>query len=188
VGRIAVVPASRSFISTLTSGWRFTLPIVLREARGWVEGTHLIATAKGQVMILTELDGDNGSENPALPSSSQTDASSELAFTAVSPDIQAECYLGAGGKIIVPASLRKTLRWIPGKRLTVSYEDAITVRPCCAEIRCRACGSTDNVREVLPNVFVCNDCWGKYMTGVRQAERARTQSAYAPRTSKRRAW
>ena len=152
-------------MSTLTGGWRFTLPARLRESTGWVEGTRLLARAAGQVLLLT---------GPAEPSSSE-DASHALAGgldpsgSGAPRDPSAECYLGAGGKIIVPAALRKALNWEPGKRLVVTEDSGgLSISPCCSLKRCRSCGSTANVREIIPNVYLCADCWGKYAMGVRQ--------------------
>ncbi len=150
------MPVSREFMSTLTGGWRFTLPTRLRESRAWAEGTHLLATAAGQILVLTE------PRRAMSPSADSPDP----------PDPSAECYLGSGGKIIVPAPLRRTLKWEPGKRLVVVEDnEGLSVSPCCSLKRCRSCGSTANVREIIPNVYLCDDCWGKYAVGVRQNAR-----------------
>lgn len=144
--------AARTFMSTLTSGWRFTLPAAFREARGWEGGTRLLATAGGQLLELRE-----------VPAERTAGISQDVHDKAV------ECYLGSGGKITVPAALRDTLRWVPGKRLRVTEDgDHLSVTPCCGLTRCRSCGSTVNVREVLPNVHLCADCWSKYAIGIRQ--------------------
>lgn len=151
------IPENRTVMSTLTSGWRFTLPATFREAKGWEDGTRLLATAAGQILELRDVNGAQGSR-PSIEGSGMIPGNHTV-----------ECYLGAGGKIIVPAVLRDTLKWAPGKRLRVTEEgDFLTVSPCCGLTRCRACGSTIDVREILPNVHLCADCWGKYAMGIRQ--------------------
>lgn len=162
----AAMPASREFMSTLTGGWRFTLPARLRESTGWVEGTRLLATVAGQILVLTGPPAESsGSEEATHASDARPDPSGSDAPR----DPSAECYLGAGGKIIVPATLRKALGWEPGKRLVVAEDNGgLLVSPCCSLKRCRSCGSTANVREIIPNVYLCADCWGKYAVGVRQ--------------------
>lgn len=159
---------TRRIMSTLTSGWRFTLPATFRESKGWEEGTRLLATAVGQVLELRDM--------PKAQSEDQTAAGSST--TAEVPAVVvADCYLGAGGKIIVPAVLRETLGWVPGRRLAVVEEgDALTVSPCCGLARCRSCRSTVDVIEVLPNVHLCASCWGKYAMGVRQTRRFPAQT------------
>ena len=147
----------KAFMSTLTSGWRFTLPAAFREAKKWEEGTRLLATAAGQILELRDANGTVDA-SPSTEGSGMSTANHTV-----------ECYLGAGGKIIVPAVLRGTLKWVPGKRLRVTEEgDFLTVSPCCGLTRCRSCGSTVDVREILPNVHLCADCWGKYAMGIRQ--------------------
>ncbi|MGE5579733.1 MAG: hypothetical protein ACM3WU_06775 [Bacillota bacterium] len=161
-------PTTRRIMSTLTSGWRFTLPAVFREEKGWEEGTRLLASAVGQVLELRDMPKGESTDRAAKGSATTSGGSAVLA---------ADCYLGAGGKIIVPAALRDTLSWIPGKRLAVVENgDALTVSPCCGLTRCRSCGSTVDVREVLPNVHLCADCWGKYAMGVRQTRRFPAQA------------
>jgi bifunctional DNA-binding transcriptional regulator/antitoxin component of YhaV-PrlF toxin-antitoxin module len=146
----ATIPSARRLMSTLTTGWRFTLPAELREVKGWDEGTHLMATAMGQIMEIRTIPPDG------IPGQTSSDP-------------MVECYLGAGGKIIVPAAIRPTLRWIPGKRIAVTEDgDALTITPCCGLTRCRSCGSTVNVREVIPHVHLCEECWSKFAAGVRQ--------------------
>lgn len=138
-------------MSTLTGGWRFTLPAAFRGSKGWNEGTRLRATAAGQILELR-------------------DAQANVDDAPQSDDPVAECYLGAGGKIIVPAALRRVLRWVPGKRLIVTDDGVgLSISPRCALTRCRSCGSTIDVREILPKVHLCAGCWGEYAMGVRQS-------------------
>lgn len=152
---------TKRIMSTLTSGWRFTLPAAYREAKGWQEGTRLLAVAVGQVLELRE-----------MPKGAGAGGAKTAPTGGGLPVLAADCYLGAGGKIIVPAVLRESLSWVPGKRLAVVEDgDALTVSPCCGLTRCRSCRSTVDVLEIIPNVHLCADCWGKYAMSVRQTRR-----------------
>jgi len=159
---------TKRIMSTLTSGWRFTLPAVFREAKGWEEGTRLLAAAVGQVLELRDMPkgaGAIGDSDGGAPTGGG------------SPVLAADCYLGAGGKIIVPAALRESLSWVPGKRLAVVEDgDALSVSPCCGLARCQSCRSTVDVLAIIPNVHLCADCWGKYAMSVRQTRRFPAQA------------
>lgn len=148
-----VMPASREFMSTLAAGWRFTLPARLREAKGWDEGSYLAATASDGMLVISE---DAG---PGLDSGSGLDSG---------PGSRIPVRLGSGGKVIVPVALRPALQWEVGKRLVVVDDDGdLSIAPCCGVKRCRSCGSIAGVREVIPNLYLCADCWEKYSRAVR---------------------
>lgn len=149
---------ARHHMSTLGGDWRFTLPASLRQTHGWREGMRLCATASGQFMMLTEAGG-----------SGRRRSAGDCAGRVPDGDPSAECRVGAGGKLVVPASLRKPLRWEPGKRLVAQDKDgAVSISPCCSIRRCRSCGSVEGVREIIPNLYLCKECWGRYSRAVRR--------------------
>ena len=150
----ARVTEGREEMSTLSRGWRFTIPASLREVQGWEEGTRLDAFALGRTLLLS-------------------DGRSTLASGTV-----AQCRVAEGGKVTVPRSLRETLRWEIGKRLVLTLtEDGLKVIPCCAIKRCSSCGGTDEVTEVIPNIYLCRSCWARYCESVRLARSARQEQS-----------
>ncbi|HHY76685.1 MAG TPA: AbrB/MazE/SpoVT family DNA-binding domain-containing protein [Firmicutes bacterium] len=148
-------PTPRQYLTTLTNGWRFTLPTTVRKAHGWEAGTRLIATLRGASLLLTAELKQN--ERPV-----STDGN--LARDFDGDESTVECYLGSGGKIVLPVSLRKRLGWAVGKRLVIVDEgDAVAVTLCCDAKRCESCSSISGVREIIHNVYLCSQCWNNYL-------------------------
>lgn len=131
----------RQYVSVLTGGWRFTLPMQVRRLHGWHEGLALAAFAAADSSMIVAKPG-------------QREAAG----------LQAECYLGSGGKIVVPGGLREALGWAVGQRFAISAEDgAVLVAPCCSQRNCRSCGTVEGTREVIPGLYLCGTCWREYV-------------------------
>lgn len=141
----------RQHLTTLTNGWRFTLPTSVRKAHGWDAGTKLLASIRGASLVFsteTQPDGPHTSTDGNLA----RDFDDEM----LGPF---ECYLGSGGKIVLPVPLRRRLGWVVGKRLVIVDEgDVVSVTLCCDAKRCESCGSVSGVREIIHNVFLCSQC------------------------------
>ncbi len=130
---------NRLYVSVLTGGWRFTVPAEIRKVHGWGEGLNLFASVSDDNSLLI---GD------------------------VSPESGegVGCYLGSGGKMVVPRELRQTLSWKKGQRLAISSANGITcVTPCCPQKACRSCGSVKGVTEVIPGLYLCSECFRTYL-------------------------
>ncbi|HHY45110.1 MAG TPA: AbrB/MazE/SpoVT family DNA-binding domain-containing protein [Firmicutes bacterium] len=146
----------RQYLTTLTNGWRFTLPTSVRKAHGWDAGTKLLATLRGASLLFS-------TERQSTDRQASTDGNLARDFDGETLE-PVECYLGSGGKIVLPVPLRKRLGWIVGKRLVIVDEgDAVAVTLCCDAKRCESCGSISGVREIIQNVFLCSQCWGNYL-------------------------
>jgi bifunctional DNA-binding transcriptional regulator/antitoxin component of YhaV-PrlF toxin-antitoxin module len=127
----------RQYVRTVTTGWRFTLPSQIREARGWDEGTVLRAQIAGESIILVDAGGQ----------------SDEMI-----------CYLGSGGKIVIPAEVREKTGWSLGERIAIrNGSQGVVLTPCCRRDRCRSCGNLYDVSEVIDNLFLCTQCWNRYV-------------------------
>lgn len=135
---------AKQYVCTLTTGWRFTLPSSIRTPRGWSDGSVLIGIAEGPELYL-------------------------IGKAEEVPDVLAggtaqDCYLGSGGKVVVPAGLRPTLKWSVGRKLAVTAAlGAIKVAPCCHARQCRSCGEVQGVEEIITGLFLCPDCWSQYV-------------------------
>ncbi len=146
----AEMAEAKQHVCTLASGWRVTIPSALRRARGWHEGFHLIAKAAESELLLATPDASGYFDR--LPGNRAP----------------VPCYLGFGGKIVVPAALRPALAWEVGERLAVSGAGpALAVVPCCHKGRCRSCGSIQKVKEIIPGLNLCSDCWQDYISAKR---------------------
>ncbi len=149
-----MVADAKQYVCTLTTGWRFTLPSSVRLPRGWGDGSVLKALAKPPELYVV-----GKGETPA---------------ESLSGGPSQDCYLGAGGKVVVPASLREVLDWSIGRKLAVtSAGNAVRVAPCCHPKQCRSCGESAGVKEIIPGLHLCPDCWTKYVTDVKRAARLR---------------
>lgn len=149
-------PMPRQHMSRLTNGWRFTLPTSVRKAHGWDTGTRLAATIRGASLVFR---ADPEVQSPYAPTNGNL--AKEFGDEMFGP---VECYLGSGGKVVLPTALRRRLGWVVGKRLVIVDEgDAVAATLCCDAKRCESCGSVSGVREVIQNVFLCSQCWGKYL-------------------------
>jgi bifunctional DNA-binding transcriptional regulator/antitoxin component of YhaV-PrlF toxin-antitoxin module len=134
---------NRQYVRTLTNGWRFTLPSIVRRLLGWKEGETLVAQVEAGGLILSR------------PSSSHPDQE------------KTPIYLGKAGKVVLPTQTREVLGWDIGQRVAVTiHPDGVKVAPCCPKTKCRSCGSTHNVKEVIANLHLCQECWNKYVTKV----------------------
>lgn len=147
----ALATQPRQYLSTLTNGWRFTLPTPIRQAKDWVEGLRLWARIKGLSLVLTPADNED----------SESDT---------------ECYLGAGGKVVLPAALRRRLGWkIGGRLVIVDTDEGVSITLCCDFKKCRSCFSVSGVREVIPNLYLCSECWGKYLQSAKTGQGPATE-------------
>ncbi len=141
----AVIPEKRH-VRTLTTGWRFTLPAQIRKERGWKAGTSLEAKIVNNSVILSESrekrNGINNHENTPPTS----------------------CYLGSGGKIVIPVEIRNAMPWVLGERLAIKDEPVgVVLTACCQKNRCRSCGALYGVQEVIENLFLCAKCRKQYL-------------------------
>ena len=129
--------AERQYVRTVTTGGRFTLPSQIREARGWDEGTVLRARIAGERVILCD-------------SRAQADVIA--------------CYLGSGGMVVRPAELREKVGWSLGERVAIrNGPQGVVLTLCCRRDRCRSCGNLHSVTEVIDNLFLCSECWNRYV-------------------------
>jgi len=129
--------SERQYVRTITTGWRFTLPAQIRKIRGWDEGTVLRAGVAGDSLVLHE-------------------AGDQSAGMII-------CYLGSGGKVVIPVQIRETLQWSLGERLAIRNEPhGVVLTACCRKDRCRSCGKLRDVSEVIENLFLCSECWNRY--------------------------
>ncbi len=149
--KVATQPMdSKQYVCTLTAGWRITIPSVPRRSRGWREGSTLAARVADNELFLRVSEGD------------------------VQGDNEAPCYLGSGGKVVIPAPLRSLLGWNVGRKLAVSAAgSALRISPCCHERQCRSCGSPKNVKEIIQGLYLCSHCWSDYVVLARQRARTR---------------
>ena len=129
--------SERQYVRTITTGWRFTLPAQIRKIRGWDEGTVLRAGVAGDSLVLNEA----GDQSAGMI-----------------------CYLGSGGKVVIPVQIRETLQWSLGERLAIRNEPhGVVLTACCRKDRCRPCGKGRDVSEVIENLFLCSECWNRYV-------------------------
>jgi bifunctional DNA-binding transcriptional regulator/antitoxin component of YhaV-PrlF toxin-antitoxin module len=129
--------SERQYVRTITTGWRFTLPAQIRKIRGWDEGTVLRADVAGDSLVLNEA----GDQSAGMI-----------------------CYLGSGGKVVIPVQIRETLQWSLGERLAIRNEPhGVVLTACCRKDRCRPCGKGRDVSEVIENLFLCSECWNRYV-------------------------
>ena len=149
---------AKQYVCTLTTGWRFTLPSSVRSPRGWGDGSVLTAIAKPPALYIVGKD-----EEPAGDSAET-----------LGGGLSRDCYLGSGGKLVVPATLREVLNWTIGRKLAVTTEGkAVKVAPCCHPRQCRSCGEIAGVREVIPGLYLCSGCWAKYVADAKRKARLR---------------
>ena len=145
---------AKQYVCTLTTGWRFTLPSSIRLPRGWGDGSVLTGTTQGPELYLAgkgETVADDLVHGPSQ-----------------------DCYLGSGGKVVVPAGLRQVLNWSIGRKLAVtSAGGAVRVAPCCHPMQCRSCGEVNGVKEIIAGLYLCPDCWGKYVAEAKRSARLR---------------
>lgn len=149
---------TKQFVRTVTGGWRFTLPVGMRKALGWREGEVLAIRLQ-----------DSGLEIFATAEAAQSSGPrSESGLK----DYWLPVYLGSGGKIVVPVEMREKLGWEIGQRLAVRMENqVVSASPCCPRIKCRSCGKEKKVKEVIQNLYLCEDCWANYVTRIWKSQR-----------------
>lgn len=134
----------KQYVRSLTTGWRFTLPSQIRKSRGWENGTVLQVDIDDDRISLSEASHEPGKE--------------------VQDNNESVCYLGSGGKIVVPAAVRQKTGWRLGERLSITEQpDGVEVAACCQKNRCRSCGELHRVIEVIDNLFLCQKCWQQYL-------------------------
>ena len=178
------VASGREEMSTLSRGWRFTIPASLREALNWEEGARLDAFALGRTLLLTigrSTSGEGRAEGGPIsgeqPHSEEVSSGRALGGLGA-PVAAAQCRMTEDGKVTVPRSIREALRWEIGKHLVLTLaedvKDGLKVTPCCAIKRCSSCGGTDQVIEVIPNIYLCRSCWAGYRERLRLTPRPDT--------------
>ena len=141
------VKPEKQYVRTVTSGWRVTLPAPIRKNKGWGRGTTLCAEASRNWLSLS------------VPHNTSAGIDGICAET----DCQI-CYVGSGGKIVIPVEVREKTGWVIGERLSVKEQGLeVILSTCCQKHRCHSCGSVSDVTEVIDNLFLCKDCWNKYL-------------------------
>lgn len=137
----------KQYVRSLTTGWRFTLPSQIRKSRGWKNGTVLQVDVDNNRIFLSE--ANYGKDKTTKPEE----------------DSESICYLGSGGKIVVPAVVRDKVGWRLDERLSIREQpDGVEVAACCQKNRCRSCGELHKVVEVIDNLFLCHECWQRYLS------------------------
>ncbi len=137
--------AERQYVRTLTLGWRFTLPSEIRKVRNWRKGTLLEAEVQGDSIVLSQPGDSRGTQKDSEDGP------------------RVSCYLGAGGKMVVPSGAREIVSWEIGERLAIKDEShGVIVTPCCQKGRCRSCGDLYGVSEIIDNLFLCSKCFKSY--------------------------
>ncbi len=138
----------KQHVRTLTAGWRLTLPAELRKTLGWEQGTMLRVKVTGGQMALSKAE----------------DAAQASCISIDSNSAGSTCYIGSGGKIVIPSKVREATDWQVGERLSVRNQgQGIAISPCCQKHRCRSCGALNGVTEVIGNLFLCSDCSSRYL-------------------------
>ncbi len=115
------------------SGWRLTIPKDMRTQLGWDKDTLVCVSWDGRRVHI---------RHPLR--------------CRVCSDLTR---LGALGKIVIPPRVRAEAQVYRGQILSLDIVgDEVIVTPEGLQVRCQACGSEMDVKEVLPNVHLCRRC------------------------------
>lgn len=154
--------APKHYVRALTSGWRFTLPAHIRKKHGFREGTLLKLYPSGSVLVIEGADpAGDGKKHPE-------------------EGPWATAYLGAGGKVVIPSEIREVLGWSIGERLSIADDErGAKVTTCCPRHRCRSCGRLTGVREIIPNLYLCEECLKTYSLKIKARRSSITGSPCA---------
>lgn len=117
----------------IDSGWRLTIPKNFRERLGWDKDTPVCVS------------WDGGSILVKSPKSCPN-----------CPDVSR---MGSLGKIVIPPKVREEASLYRGQVMSLRVAaEAVVASPGEDQVRCQACGSEMDVRETLPNVYLCKRC------------------------------
>jgi len=118
----------------IDSGWRVTIPKSMRKQLGWTVDTVVCMHWDGFEITVC---------NPRIGCQR-------------CPDISR---VGTLGKVVIPPRVREEANLYPGQVLSLSIRDnKIIVSIGEEQIRCSACGSEVDVKQVLSNVHLCRNC------------------------------
>ncbi len=113
------------------SGWRVTVPKEFREQLGWDTGTQLCVSTDGSHIVMRNV------------------------APLRCPDL---IRMGALGKIVIPPKVRQEVKLYRGQILSLHIEgEKVLASPHTMQVRC-LCGSEYDVKDVLPNVHLCQRC------------------------------
>ncbi len=117
----------------IDSGWRLTIPKVIRDHLGWGPGTSICVSWDGIDIIVKS------------PTSC--------------PDCSDVVKMGSLGKVVLPPRVRTEANLYRGQVMTLRVDGGrVIVRSGESQVRCKACGSEMDVKEELANVHLCRRC------------------------------
>lgn len=117
----------------IDSGWRLTIPKPMRESLGWEKDTTVCVSWDGINMFVK-----HPTNCPNCPDVSR---------------------MGSLGKIVIPQRIREEASLYRGQILSLSVMgDQVVIVPGESQVRCQSCGSEWDVRQTLPNVYLCQRC------------------------------
>lgn len=130
----------------IDSGWRITIPKSMRQQLGWTVDTVVCVHWDGfEISICNPREGCRRC-----------------------PDISR---VGTLGKIVIPPRVREETNLYPGQVLSLAVSDGkVTVSIGEEQIRCSACGSEVDVKEVMGNVHLCRNCRDNLQAVARKAK------------------
>lgn len=123
-------PVKSRFID---SGWRLTIPKVIRDYLGWDQGTPICVSWDGLNIIV---------KHPTL-----------------CPDCPDVVRMGSLGKVVLPPRVREEANLYRGQVMSLAVnEGRVLVSSGASQVRCQACGSEMDVKEEIANVYLCRRC------------------------------
>lgn len=128
-------PESPSVVKSrfIDSGWRLTIPKVMRDHLGWGPGTPICVSWDGIHIII------------------RSPKSCPYCLDVVR--------MGSLGKVVLPPRVRVEANLYRGQIMTLRIEgDTVLVKSGDSQVRCKACGSEMDVKDELPNVHLCRRC------------------------------
>ena len=121
----------------IDSGWRITIPKAMRQRLGWTKDT----------LLCVHWDGFEINVKAPYPGCGEC------------PDVSR---IGSLGKIVIPPRVREEAMLYPGQILTLELKgDQVVMSLGDKQVRCSACGSEVDVKQVIPNVHLCKMCRAK---------------------------
>lgn len=117
----------------IDSGWRLTIPKVIRDYLKWGVGTPICVSWDGISIIVKS------------PTSC--------------PDCPDVVRMGSLGKVVLPPRVRAEANLYRGQVMSLKIAgDRVLVNSGQSQVRCKACGSEMDVREEIANVYLCRRC------------------------------